>query len=90
MLDINLIRENPEIVRKSLRDRQMDPAPVAAAIEPDRRRIERRTRHRLAVARKPPRRWLASSPNGNCPRPAWTATPSSSTSSPIPRQPRKS
>jgi seryl-tRNA synthetase len=28
MLDINLIRENPEIVRKSLRDRQMDPAPV--------------------------------------------------------------
>jgi seryl-tRNA synthetase len=28
LLDINLIRENPEIVRKSLRDRQMDPAPV--------------------------------------------------------------
>lgn len=28
MLDINIIRENPEIVRKALRDRQSDPAPV--------------------------------------------------------------
>jgi seryl-tRNA synthetase len=28
MLDINLIREQPELVRKSLADRQMDPAPV--------------------------------------------------------------
>ena len=28
MLDINLIRENPEIVRKALRDRQSDAAPV--------------------------------------------------------------
>ncbi|MCZ2126626.1 MAG: serine--tRNA ligase [Anaerolineales bacterium] len=28
MLDINLIRENPELVRKALRDRQDDPAPV--------------------------------------------------------------
>ncbi len=25
MLDINLIRENPDLVRKALRDRQMDP-----------------------------------------------------------------
>ena len=28
MFDINLIRENPEIVRKGLQDRQMDPKPV--------------------------------------------------------------
>ncbi|HEY9076718.1 MAG TPA: serine--tRNA ligase [Anaerolineaceae bacterium] len=35
MLDINLIRETPEIVRKSLRDRQMDPAPVDRVIELD-------------------------------------------------------
>ena len=28
MLDINLIREQPELVRKALRDRQDDPAPV--------------------------------------------------------------
>ena len=28
MLDINLIRETPDLVRKSLRDRQMDPSPV--------------------------------------------------------------
>ena len=25
MLDINLIREQPDLVRKALRDRQMDP-----------------------------------------------------------------
>jgi seryl-tRNA synthetase len=28
MLDINLIRETPDVVRKALRDRQMDPSPV--------------------------------------------------------------
>jgi len=28
MLDINIIREQPELVRKALADRQMDPAPV--------------------------------------------------------------
>ena len=28
MLDINLIREHPDLVRKSLADRQDDPAPV--------------------------------------------------------------
>jgi len=28
MLDINLIRDNPELVRKALRDRQMEPEPV--------------------------------------------------------------
>jgi seryl-tRNA synthetase len=38
MLDINLIREQPELVRKSLRDRQMDPSPVDAILELDERR----------------------------------------------------
>jgi len=35
MLDMNLIRENPEIVRKSLRDRQDDPASVDAILKLD-------------------------------------------------------
>jgi seryl-tRNA synthetase len=30
MLDINIIRETPDVVRKALQDRQMDPAPVDA------------------------------------------------------------
>lgn len=38
MLDINLIRENPEVVRKALRDRQMDPAPVDSILELDAKR----------------------------------------------------
>ena len=38
MLDINIIRENPDLVRKSLRDRQSDPAPVDAILELDARR----------------------------------------------------
>jgi len=38
MLDINLIRESPEIVRKSLRDRQMDPSPVDSILELDAKR----------------------------------------------------
>ncbi len=32
MLDINLIREQPDRVRKALRDRQDDPAPVDAIL----------------------------------------------------------
>jgi seryl-tRNA synthetase len=35
MLDINLIRENPDLVRKALRDRQMDAAPVEAILKLD-------------------------------------------------------
>jgi seryl-tRNA synthetase len=35
MLDINLIRENPEIVRKALRDRQDNPAPVDTILKLD-------------------------------------------------------
>jgi seryl-tRNA synthetase len=38
LLDINLIRENPEIVRKSLRDRQMDPSPVDNILDLDAKR----------------------------------------------------
>jgi seryl-tRNA synthetase len=38
MLDINLIREQPDQVRKALLDRQMDPAPVDAILQLDSRR----------------------------------------------------
>lgn len=38
MLDINLIREQPDLVRKALSDRQMDPAPVDSILELDERR----------------------------------------------------
>jgi len=38
MLDMNLLRENPEIVRKALRDRQGDPAPVDSILELDEKR----------------------------------------------------
>jgi len=40
MFDIALIREQPEIVRKSLQDRQMDPAPVDEVLQLD---TDRRT-----------------------------------------------
>ena len=35
MLDINLIREQPEVVRKAMRDRQMDDAPVDEVLRLD-------------------------------------------------------
>ncbi len=38
MLDINIIREQPEIVRQALHDRQMDPSPVDSILELDDRR----------------------------------------------------
>jgi seryl-tRNA synthetase len=38
MLDINLIREQPDLVRKALRDRQMDPTPVDSILALDERR----------------------------------------------------
>ncbi|GAB4506734.1 MAG: serine--tRNA ligase [Anaerolineales bacterium] len=38
MLDMNLLRENPEIVRKALRDRQDDPAPVDSILRLDEKR----------------------------------------------------
>jgi len=38
MIDLNLIREHPELVRKALADRQMDSAPVEPILELDSRR----------------------------------------------------
>ena len=38
MLDINLIRENPDIVREALRKRQADPEPVDRVLELDEER----------------------------------------------------
>jgi seryl-tRNA synthetase len=38
MLDMNLIREQPDLVRKNLRDRQMDPSPVDTILKLDERR----------------------------------------------------
>ena len=38
MLDLNLIREQPELVRQSLANRQMDPAPVETVLELDEQR----------------------------------------------------
>ena len=38
MLDINLIREQPELVRKALSNRQMDPSPVDQILELDHER----------------------------------------------------
>ncbi len=38
MLDINLIRETPDIVRKALKDRQMDASPVDAILQLDEKR----------------------------------------------------
>jgi len=38
MLDMNLIREKPEVVRKALQDRQMDPGPVDIVLDLDARR----------------------------------------------------
>ena len=40
MLDINLIREKPDIVRKSLKDRQMDASPVDSILKLDEKRRE--------------------------------------------------
>ena len=38
MLDVNLIREEPELVRQALRARQMDPGPVDQILDLDERR----------------------------------------------------
>jgi len=38
MLDINLIREQPDLVRAALRNRQMDPSPVDAILQLDEKR----------------------------------------------------
>ena len=38
MLDLNLIREQPDLIRQSLRNRQMDPSPVDAILQLDEKR----------------------------------------------------
>ena len=38
MLDINLIRENPDLVRTSLRNRQMDVSPIDDILKLDEKR----------------------------------------------------
>jgi seryl-tRNA synthetase len=38
MLDINLIREQPDLVRTALKNRQMDPSPVDAILQADEKR----------------------------------------------------
>jgi seryl-tRNA synthetase len=38
MLDINIIRDTPNMVRKAMQDRQMDPSPVDSILELDARR----------------------------------------------------
>src|SRR5512139_4050944 len=38
MLDINILREQPEVVRQALRDRQMDPGPVDGILALDEQR----------------------------------------------------
>jgi seryl-tRNA synthetase len=58
MLDINLIREQPELVRKNLADRQMDPSPVDQLLELDQQRrqiiqeVESLKAQRNAVSRE--------------------------------------
>jgi seryl-tRNA synthetase len=38
MIDLNIIREHPEIVRQSMLARQMDPSPVTLVLELDQKR----------------------------------------------------
>jgi len=38
MLDLNLIREQPDLIRQALRNRQMDPSPVDAILQLDEKR----------------------------------------------------
>jgi seryl-tRNA synthetase len=43
MLDINIIREQPEVVRKAMRDRQLEDSPVDAILQLDEKRRARLT-----------------------------------------------
>jgi seryl-tRNA synthetase len=58
MLDINLIRETPDAVRKSLKDRQMDPGPVDSILQLDEKRrsllgqVEKLKAERNAVSKE--------------------------------------
>jgi seryl-tRNA synthetase len=58
MLDINLIREQPDVVRKAMRDRQMDASPVDAILQLDEKRrsllteVEKLKAERNAVSKE--------------------------------------
>ncbi|MBI5298569.1 MAG: serine--tRNA ligase [Chloroflexi bacterium] len=58
MLDINLIRETPDVVRKAMQDRQMDPGPVDSILQLDERRrgllseVEKLKAERNAVSKE--------------------------------------
>ena len=58
MLDINLIREQPEVVRKALKDRQMDTSPVDSILQLDEKRrallteVEKLKAERNAVSKE--------------------------------------
>jgi len=58
MLDINLIREQPEVVRKAMKDRQMDASPVDAILQLDEKRrsllteVEKMKAERNAVSKE--------------------------------------
>ena len=58
MLDINLIRENPDLVRKALKDRQMDASPVDDILRLDEKRrallteVEKLKAERNAVSKE--------------------------------------
>ena len=58
MLDINLIREQPGVVRKAMRDRQMDASPVDAILQLDEKRrsllteVEKLKAERNAVSKE--------------------------------------
>jgi seryl-tRNA synthetase len=58
MLDINLIRETPDVVRKSLKDRQMDASPVDSILKLDEKRrallgqVEKLKAERNAVSKE--------------------------------------
>jgi seryl-tRNA synthetase len=58
MLDINLIREQPEVVRKAMKDRQMDASPIGAILQLDEKRrsllteVEKMKAERNAVSKE--------------------------------------
>ncbi len=58
MLDINLIREQPDVVRKAMKDRQMDASPIDAILQLDEKRrsllteVEKMKAERNAVSKE--------------------------------------
>jgi seryl-tRNA synthetase len=58
MLDLNLIREKPDLVRTALKNRQMDSSPVEAILQLDEKRrallteVEQLKAERNTVSRK--------------------------------------